>query len=164
MPERAVEWAREAGLLCADERLLQPTPWPSRIEWCDARCGGTEARLLQLPAGSRTILINHWPLRYDLARPPRIPRFSIWCGTTRTEDWARQYRARCVVSGHLHLRTTLWRYGVRCEEVSLGYPRDWRQDRGVDWYLRQILPAPPEAEMRLVPGRDPFVAVSSLVP
>ena len=155
-PDRAVEWARDAGILCGDERLLQPDPWPSRMAWCEMRVAATETRLDQLPAESRTILVNHWPLRYDLARPPRIPRFSIWCGTTRTEDWARRYRARCVVSGHLHLRTTLWRHGVRCEEVSLGYPRDWRQDRGIDWYLRQILPVPKESEMRFVPGRDPF--------
>ena len=49
-------------------------------------------------------------------------------------------RARVVVSGHLHLRTTLWRHGVRYEEVSLGYPRDWRAERGIEWYLRDILP------------------------
>ena len=105
--------------------------------WCHARCDATEARLTELPEATRTILINHWPLRYDLARPPRVPRFSLWCGTTRTEDWARRFRARAVISGHLHFRTTLWRHGVRYDEVSLGYPRDWRRDRGPTWYLRR---------------------------
>jgi len=137
---RAVAWAREAGVLCGDERLLDPHPFENRAAWCRARCDATEARLAALPAGTRTVLVNHWPLRYDLARPPRIPRFSIWCGTTRTEDWAQRFGARVVVSGHLHLRTTMARHGVRYEEVSLGYPRDWHRERGIDWYLREILP------------------------
>jgi hypothetical protein len=49
------------------------------------------------------------------------------------------------VSGHLHLRSTRWRDGVRFEEVSLGYPAQWRQSKAVDDYLRPILPAPPVA-------------------
>jgi 3',5'-cyclic AMP phosphodiesterase CpdA len=154
--EAAIAWARETGVLCSDERLLDPTPWPSRQAWCHARVALTAARLDALPAGSRTVLVNHWPLRYDLARPPRVPRFSIWCGTTRTEEWPRRYRARVVVSGHLHLRTTLWRHGVRHEEVSLGYPRDWRRERGVAWYLREIIPAEGADTSRYVPPRDPF--------
>jgi 3',5'-cyclic AMP phosphodiesterase CpdA len=139
--EDAVAWARQSGVACGDERWLDPAPWTSRAAWCHARCEATAARLDALPAGMDTILVNHWPLRADLARPPRIPRFSIWCGTTRTEDWPHRYRARTVVSGHLHLRTSLWREGVRFEEVSLGYPRDWRHEVGIDRYLRQILPA-----------------------
>ena len=154
--DQAVAWARESGVVCGDEILLDPHPWISRAAWCHARCAATEARLRELPHGARTILINHWPLRYDLARPPRIPRFSVWCGTTITEDWAERFRARAVVSGHLHLRTTLWRDGIRYEEVSLGYPRDWRQDRGIDWYLREILPGKFGDAAPLVPARDPF--------
>ena len=132
--ERAVAWARESGVMCADEYGIDPSPWTSRAAWCHARCELTETRLRALPADARTILINHWPLRYDLARPPRIPRFSVWCGTSLTEDWGRRFRARAAVSGHLHLRTTLCRDGVRYEEVSLGYPRDWDEARGVNWY------------------------------
>jgi hypothetical protein len=154
----AVAWARESGVGCADEQFLDPSPWPTRSAWCHARCAATAARLEALPEAARTILINHWPLRYDLARPPRIPRFSIWSGTTITENWGRRFRARAVVSGHLHMRTTLFRDGVRCEEVSFGYPRDWSSDRGIDWYLRQILPDLPEVSPRFVPRRDPFVS------
>jgi hypothetical protein len=154
----AVRWARESGVVSGDELMLDPAPWPSRAAWCRARCDATEARLGALPAGSRTVLVNHWPLRFDLARPPRVPRFSIWCGTTRTEDWGERFRARAVVSGHLHLRTTMARRGVRYEEVSLGYPRDWRQDRGLDWYLREILPGTGTDAGRFVPPFDPFVA------
>ena len=152
----AVAWAREAGVVCGDERLLDPFPWPSRSAWCHERCRLTQARLDALPATARTVLVNHWPLRYDLARPPRIPRFSIWCGTTITEDWPERYRARVCVSGHLHFRTTMFRRGVRFEEVSLGYPRDWRAERGIDWYVREILPGTHADADRFVPARDPF--------
>ena len=155
--DRAVAWARESGVVSGDESMLRPDPWPSIPAWCHARVEATEARLAALPDDVRTVLVNHWPLRYDLARPPRVPRFSVWCGTARTEDWARRFRARAVVSGHLHLRTTIVRHGVRYEEVSLGYPRDWRQDRGIDWYLRQILPAEPGRPSQFAPPRDPFV-------
>lgn len=154
--EQAIDWARATGVLCGDERLLPFTPWPSRQAWCHARVAATEARLLALPATTRTVLVNHWPLRYDLARPPRVPRFSIWCGTPLTEDWGVRFRARAVVSGHVHLRTTLYRHGVRYEEVSLGYPRDWRQERGIDWYLREILPGNGPHAARWEPARDPY--------
>jgi predicted phosphodiesterase len=135
----AVRWARESGVVSGDEQMLDCSPWPSRQAWCRARCDVTETRLAALPDDVTTVLINHWPLRYDVARTPRVPRFSLWSGTTRTESWGQRFRARVVVSGHLHLRTTLWRDGVRYEEVSLGYPRDWRHERGIDWYLRRIL-------------------------
>ena len=107
--DRAVAWARDTNVVCSDEFLLDPSPWPSRVAWCEARCADAEARLAALPRGARTVLVNHWPLRHDLARPPRIPRFSIWSGTAFTEDWGRRFSARAVVSGHLHFRTTLWR-------------------------------------------------------
>ena len=54
------------------------------------------------------------------------------------------------------MRTTLWRDSVRYEEVSLGYPRDWDETRGVNWYLREILPGDPHAQS-FVPSRDPFL-------
>jgi Calcineurin-like phosphoesterase len=152
----AIRWAREHGVLSGDERALAPTPWPSREAWCHARCDATLARLGALPAGTRTVLVNHWPLRYDLARAPRIPRFSLWCGTTRSEEWGHHFNARVVVSGHLHLRTTLWRHGVRYDEVSLGYPRDWNHARGLAWYLREILPEDGRDRDRFVPPRDPY--------
>jgi hypothetical protein len=74
-------------------------------------------------------------------RLPRIPRFSIWCGTKRTEDWHTRFRAEVVVSGHLHMPATLWRDGVRFEEVSLGYPMQWKH-RGLVKSLREVLPGP----------------------
>jgi 3',5'-cyclic AMP phosphodiesterase CpdA len=149
-----IAWARETGVVCGDEWMLSPEPWPSRGAWCDARLAYTESRLRALPDDAATILISHWPLRYDLARPPRVPRFSLWCGTTRTEQWPTRFRARVVVNGHLHMRTSIIRDQVRHVEVSLGYPRDWTFDRGIDFYLREILPTD---DSRFVPARDPFM-------
>ena len=139
-PAGARAWALEEDIVCGDEVMLAPAPYPSREAWCAARCDAAEARLLALDAGDETLLVNHFPLRQDLVRLPRLPRFSPWCGTRRTEDWHRRFRARAVVSGHLHVRATDWRDGVRFEEVSLGYPRDWIQARGARSYLRRIWP------------------------
>ena len=140
--EHARAWAAEAGHVCADERLLHPDPYSSREGWCNARVQVTEERLASVPGDHSLILVNHFPLRRDLARLPAIPRFSIWCGTRQTEDWHQRFRAAVVISGHLHIRGTRWRDGVRFEEVSLGYPRQWEPSRGIEPYLRQILPEP----------------------
>jgi len=142
--EDAVAWAMEAGILCADEHLLHPDPYPSRAAWCHARCAITEARLEAVADGPPLVLINHFPLRKELVRLHFIPRFSIWCGTRRTEDWHRRFNARVVVSGHLHIPTTDWIDGVRFEEVSFGYPKQWqRRSRDLGGHLREILPGPP---------------------
>ncbi|MDP1569668.1 MAG: metallophosphoesterase [Vicinamibacterales bacterium] len=139
---RAVEWAADEGIRCADETLLAPDPYASREAWCHARVEATAARLSATPAGSRLVLVGHFPLRRDLAVLPLIPRFSIWCGTRLTEQWHTDFPVDVVVSGHLHMRSTRWRNGVRFEEVSLGYPKQWDVPRGADAYLRQILPEP----------------------
>ena len=135
-------WAAEAGIVCTDEFYLHPHPYPSREAWCEARIELSEKRLAELDPSIPTVLINHFQMRFELARLPRVPRFCLWCGTTRTEDWHRRWNAKVVVSGHLHMRSTDWRDGVRFEEVALGYPRDWKQRRGADYYLREILPGP----------------------
>lgn len=139
----AVAWARESGVLCVDEKRLSPAPYPSIPAWCQARCRLTEERLVRLSSAYPLVLVNHFPLRQDLIRLAKIPRFTIWCGTTRTEDWHQRFPVLAVVSGHLHMRATDWRDGVRFEEVSLGYPRHWKQTRGIGHYVRQILPGPP---------------------
>jgi len=135
----AVAWAAESGVRSKDEDLLWPAPFETCDDWCAARIEATEPRLDALPRDLRLILVNHFPLRRDLAVLPRIPRFSIWCGTTHTEDWHQRYNLETVVSGHLHLRSTRELDGVRFEEVSLGYPRQWSQSRGLAHYLRRIL-------------------------
>jgi 3',5'-cyclic AMP phosphodiesterase CpdA len=135
----ALSWAAESGVRSADEDLLAPDPFPSRDAWCAERASATEARLDLLPTGSRTILVNHFPLRRELAVLPRIPRFSIWCGTTRTNEWHRRYRIETAIYGHLHLRSTRVIDSTRFEEVSLGYPKQWSQAKGLESYLRRVL-------------------------
>ncbi|HEX6199503.1 MAG TPA: metallophosphoesterase [Thermoanaerobaculia bacterium] len=139
--ERAVAWAMEDDVLCADEALLLPAPFPSRPAWCEARCREAEVRLAEAAAdGAELVLVNHWPLRRELAVLPAVPRFVVWCGTRRTEDWHRRFRARAVVYGHLHIPRTVVADGVRFEEVSFGYPRNWMGRRTLAGSLRQILP------------------------
>jgi hypothetical protein len=104
------------------------------------RCRYTEARL-QAAAGHRPlVLVNHFPLRQDLARLWRIPRLSLWYGTRSTEDWHVRFLVVAVVYRHLHIRGTHLRDGVRFEEVSLGYPNDWHPSKGMQHYLHEILP------------------------
>ncbi|MBN8909048.1 MAG: metallophosphoesterase [Rhodospirillales bacterium] len=136
-----VPWAAELRNVAADEHLISAAPLSGMVEWCAQRCAETEARLVrELPDEPRTILLGHYPLREDLVRIPRIPRFTPWCGTRLTEQWHIRYRARVAVSGHLHVRRTDWRDGTRFEEVSLGYPRQWDPAKGVASYLREIMP------------------------
>jgi hypothetical protein len=44
-----------------------------------------------------------------------------------------------VVYGHLHIPRTTVHDGVRFDEVSLGYPRQWRRRNGGEPGLRRIL-------------------------
>jgi 3',5'-cyclic AMP phosphodiesterase CpdA len=138
----AIAWARETGVLCADEMLLHPDPYPSKIAWCHARCDETEARLEAGRTALPTVLVNHFPLLESLARLPRIPRFSLWCGTRRSADWHLRFGTKVVVYGHLHIRSTRRIDGIRCEEVSLGYPREWTGRIDPQNCLREILPGP----------------------
>jgi len=135
--EGALAWAMEHEILCADEHLLHPDPHPSRDAWCEARVRATAARLDAIPEDTATVLVNHFPLRHSHAWLPRIPRFSLWCGTQKTDDWHVRYRARAVVYGHLHIPRGHVDDGVPFEEVSLGYPRQWSR-----WTpaLRTVLP------------------------
>ncbi len=151
--EGAIAWAAEENLLCSDEVLLHPDPYPSRQAWCEQRVRITEPRLAEAAARAPLVIINHFPLRRDLAILPRIPRFSIWCGTRLTEDWHLRYRAEAVIYGHLHIRGSYRRDGVRFEEVSLGYPPNWDQRLGVEPYLRQILPNPEEVPQPALPRK-----------
>lgn len=138
--DRVVEWAEETHNVCSDELLLSPAPYGSRIEWCHARLAEAERRLTdEIPSGSHTVLVNHWPLRRDVVRIPRVPRFTPWCGTVLTEDWHIRFSAYAAVSGHLHTRRTDMRGATRFEEVSLGYPRQWEHGRGIVGYLREIV-------------------------
>lgn len=117
--------AARAGIMANDEALLHPDPYPSREAWCSARVAEGERRLAGRPEGLPTVLVNHFPLTQAPTRALRHPEFAQWCGTTRTADWHKRFDARAVVYGHLHLPLTSHEDGVRFEEVSLGYPREW---------------------------------------
>jgi 3',5'-cyclic AMP phosphodiesterase CpdA len=138
----AMRRAHAAGVVCVDEYLLHPDPYPSREAWCHARVEQTEPRLAARPAGIPTVLVNHFPLIDAPTRALLRPEFAQWCGTARTADWHRRFDALAVVYGHLHIPRTTWHDGVRFEEVSLGYPREWARRNSSRSALRQILPAP----------------------
>jgi len=136
--EQALAWAEETGVVCTDEIVLHPDPFPSRPAWCIARCRYTEERLQTIADQGSIILVNHFVLRQDLVLLRRIPRFSLWCGTKLTEEWHKTFPVQAVVYGHLHIPGTHERDGVRFEEVSLGYPQNWQPERGIEPYLRVI--------------------------
>jgi 3',5'-cyclic AMP phosphodiesterase CpdA len=125
--QRSLALAHIAGVVCSDEFLLHPDPYPSREAWCEQRVRASELRLEACEDPDiPTILVNHFPLIEDPTRVLTHPEFAQWCGTVRTAEWHRRFRACAVVYGHLHIPRTTWHDGVRFEEVSLGYPREWR--------------------------------------
>jgi 3',5'-cyclic AMP phosphodiesterase CpdA len=139
--EEALRRAYDAGVICVDEFLLHPDPYASREAWCHARVRETESRLVGRPPGIPTVLVNHFPLNDAPTRLLRHPEFAQWCGTRRTADWHTRFDAAVVVYGHLHIPLTSRRDGVRFEEVSLGYPREWGRRSRAPAQLRHILPA-----------------------
>ncbi|MEW2395147.1 metallophosphoesterase [Streptomyces sp. NPDC046862] len=137
--EQALERAYEAGVVCSDEFQLSPDPYADRESWCRARVDETERRLTALDPGTATVLVNHWPLVREPTRVLWYPEFALWCGTERTADWHVRFRAAAVVYGHLHIPRTTVHDGVRFEEVSVGYPREWRRRGHPRGLLRDVL-------------------------
>lgn len=138
--EEGLKRAYDAGVVCSDEFLLHPDPYPSRSAWCDARVRETESRLTELEDGLPIVLVNHYPLVREPTDVLYHPEFAQWCGTQSTADWHRRFRAAAVVYGHLHIPRTTYHDGVRFEEVSLGYPREWGKRAHPPGLTRQILP------------------------
>jgi 3',5'-cyclic AMP phosphodiesterase CpdA len=140
--QQSLAYAHQTGVVCTDEVLLHADPYPSREAWCQARVAETERRLVACDPGVPLVLVNHWPLIREPTRRLRYPEFAQWCGTQLTADWHRRFNVAAVVYGHLHIRRSTVHDGVRFEEVSLGYPREWTP-RGLPCpVLRPILPAP----------------------
>ncbi|MFD4786099.1 metallophosphoesterase family protein [Streptomyces sp. NPDC058459] len=138
--DEGLAYAHRTGVVCTDEFLLHPDPYPSREAWCRARVAETERRLAELPEELPTVLVNHYPLDRHPTDVLRYPEFAMWCGTRLTADWHRRFRATAVVYGHLHIPRTTYHEGVRFEEVSVGYPREWRGRHEAPGRLRRILP------------------------
>jgi 3',5'-cyclic AMP phosphodiesterase CpdA len=141
----ALRRAHDAGVVCVDEYLLHPDPFPSREAWCAARIAESERRLEEVDPELPTVLINHFPLIVEPTRVLRHPEFAQWCGTEETADWHIRFRAVAAVYGHLHIPRTSWHDGVRFEEVSLGYPRERARWGGWNAAPREILPGPARA-------------------
>lgn len=122
----SLAYAERTGIVCTDEVLLHPDPHPAREDWCAARLAITEKRLLDTDPARPTVLVSHWPLHRHPTEVLHYPEFAQWCGTEQTADWHLRFRAHTAVYGHLHIRRSTSQDGVRFEEVSLGYPREWR--------------------------------------
>jgi 3',5'-cyclic AMP phosphodiesterase CpdA len=137
--QAALARAYEVGVVCNDEFMLHPDPWPTRQDWCRARLALTEGRLAGRDPSLPTVLVNHYPLIREPTDILRYPEFAQWCGTTATEDWHRRFGAAAMVYGHLHIPRRIWRDGVPFDEVSLGYPREWKARSTPPHGPRQIL-------------------------
>jgi hypothetical protein len=138
--EEAPAHTHDTGMVCTEEILLRPDPYPSRDAWCRARLAVTQQRLATRDPDLPTVLVNHFPLVREPTRIPRYPQFAQWCGTRHTADWQTRFNATAAVYGHLHIPRTTWYGGVRFEEVSLGYPREWRRRGATPSPPHQILP------------------------
>ncbi|MFF2039030.1 metallophosphoesterase family protein [Kitasatospora sp. NPDC058170] len=138
--EESLEAAYASGVVCADERLLHPDPYPDRDSWCRERVRLTEQRLAAHDPELPLVLVNHYPL---VRHPTEIlwyPEFAQWCGTELTADWHRRFNTAAMIYGHLHIPRETTYDGVRFEEVSLGYPREWNRRGLPKPLLRQVFP------------------------
>jgi 3',5'-cyclic AMP phosphodiesterase CpdA len=140
--EASLANAHEAGVVCTDEYLLHPDPFPTREAWCRARVAETAQRLSACDPEAPLAMVAHWPLVREPTRVLRHPEFAQWCGTELTADWHRRHPTAVAVYGHLHIPRRAHYEGVPFEEVSLGYPREWSARAGGPNVPRQILPHP----------------------
>jgi len=138
--EDALERAVAAGVVCTDELWLHPDPYPTRSAWCHALVAEADKRLAALD--TPVVLVSHWPLLRAPTRVLRHPEFAVWCGTELTSGWHLRTQVAAAVYGHLHIPRTTWHDGVRFEEVSVGYPREWSRRGTAPPPPRVIIPAP----------------------
>ncbi|KAA2267016.1 metallophosphoesterase [Solihabitans fulvus] len=138
--EESLAYAHSTGVVCTDEYMLHPDPYPSIEAWCWARIEHTQRLLEARDPDLPTVLINHWPMVREPTRILRYPEFAQWCGTELSADWHLKYNAVASVYGHLHIPRSTVYDGVRFEEVSVGYPREWQRHNHPKGVLRQILP------------------------
>jgi 3',5'-cyclic AMP phosphodiesterase CpdA len=134
-------YAHKTGVVCTDEYMLHPDPYPTRDDWCRARVTETERRLKECDPAVPLVMVNHYPLVREPTRVLRYPEFAQWCGTELTADWHTRFNTAAMVYGHLHIPRSTVYDGVPFEEVSLGYPREWRPRQRPHGLPRRILPA-----------------------
>lgn len=140
--EQSLDRAHRAGVVCSDEYLLHPDPYPDRQSWCHARVAATEDRLSACDPAVALVLVSHWPLIREPTRVLYHQDFAQWCGTSLTAGWHRRYRTAVAVYGHLHIPRITVHDGVPFHEVSLGYPREWARRPDPPAIPRVILPRP----------------------
>jgi predicted phosphodiesterase len=121
----ALAAARRAGIVPADEEYLHADPHPSVARWSAERVAATARRLAAVRGPM--VLVSHWPLLREPTAALRRQEFAPWCGTTLTADWHTRHDVVAAVYGHLHIPRTTYYDGVRFEEVSVGYPREWQR-------------------------------------
>jgi 3',5'-cyclic AMP phosphodiesterase CpdA len=138
--EAGLAYAHQTGVVCTDEYMLHPDPYPTRDEWCRARVSETERRLKDCDPAVPLVMVNHYPLVREPTRVLRYPEFAQWCGTELTADWHTRFTTAAMVYGHLHIPRSTVYDGVPFEEVSLGYPREWQARRRPHGLPRRILP------------------------
>ena len=139
--EAALAYAHKTGVVCTDEYMLHPDPYPTRDDWCRARVTETEQRLKECDPAVPLVLVNHYPLVREPTRVLRYPEFAQWCGTELTADWHTRFNTAAMVYGHLHIPRSTVYDGVPFEEVSLGYPREWQPRTRPHGLPRRILPS-----------------------
>jgi hypothetical protein len=121
----AVAAARAARIGPADEGRLHYDPYPSLAAWCRDRVAVSQRRLDAVDGP--VVLVSHWPLVRGPVDWLRYPAYAPWCGTAGTAGWPSRYQVTAAVYGHLHIPCTAHYDGVRFEEVSVGYPREWQR-------------------------------------
>lgn len=137
--EESLAYAYRTGVVCTDESLLHPDPYPDRESWCRDRVAATERRLAAADPDVPLVLVSHWPLHRHPTEVLWYPEFAQWCGTELTGDWHRRFNVAAAVYGHLHIPRTTWQDGVPFHEVSLGYPREWGRRGTEPELLRPVL-------------------------
>jgi 3',5'-cyclic AMP phosphodiesterase CpdA len=138
--DEALAYAHSTGVVCTDEYMLHPDPYPGRDDWCRARVAETEQRLKECDPEVPFVFVSHYPLVRQPTRVLRYPEFAQWCGTELTADWHVRFPTAAMVYGHLHIPRSTVYDGVPFEEVSLGYPREWRSRQRPPQLPRRILP------------------------
>ena len=68
--------AYASGVVCTDEWLLHPDPYPSREDWCRARVEFTQRRLKGRDLAMPVILVNHFPLVRQPTEVLHYPQFA----------------------------------------------------------------------------------------
>ncbi|GAA2978869.1 metallophosphoesterase family protein [Kitasatospora sp. NPDC058063] len=138
--EASLAAAYETGVVCADERMLYPDPFPDRDSWCRERVRLTEKRLAACDPDVPLVFVNHYPLVRQPTDVLWYPEFAQWCGTELTADWHTRFNTAAMIYGHLHIPRRTTYDGVPFTEVSLGYPREWRKRGLPNPLLREVFP------------------------